>query len=168
MHICDSQVFHMHFGWVHVLFRCSGDNISFCYQQTQHFRRWGENPLGWAGMGFVCMLPFCFYIVSVHAQLWLNMILKRVTMILVLPRLTHPPQPTHTHTHTHTRKDVCTHVKHTRMHACRHYEHCFCGQQSWDDAHCFPPVWASVYCLVYGCTTVVVSLAPVSTFDRNL
>ena len=116
MHICDSQVFHMHFGWVHVLFRCSGDNISFCYQQTQHFRRWGENPLGWAGMGFVCMLPFCFYIVSVHAQLWLNMILKRVTMILVLPRLTHPPQPTHTHTHAHTQG--CMHTRETHTYAC--------------------------------------------------
>ena len=114
----------------------------WCHQKQQHFRGWRENPLGWAGMGFVCELPFCFYIVSVHAQLWLNMILKRVTMILVLPRLT-----------THTQKDVRTHVKHTHMHACICYKHCVVGS-SQEMMLIVSPVWSSFDCLAGVCVRV--------------
>ena len=74
-------------------------------QKQQHFRGGRENPLEWAVVGLVCELPFCFYIVSVHAQLWLSMILQRAAMILVLPRLT-----------THTKG--CTHAREKHAHMC--------------------------------------------------
>ena len=83
-------------------------------------------------------------------------------MISVLPRLT-----------THTKG--CTHACETHTHICaclRTRQALCCGQQSRGDAHCFPRLILIVllgrHVCACGHTTVVVSLAPVSTVDRNV